>query len=80
MIDKLVKLKNYIYINLEKEFEIYKVFTDTLYKGLVKDGVRTTSKSLNEYIKKYNTKYSLRISEKNFGFENCIKSVPPLCG
>ncbi len=42
----------------------------------VKSGRRTTSKSLNEYIKKYNPKYSIRISEKNFGFENNIKSVP----
>ena len=33
-------------------------------------------KSLNEYIKKYNPKYSIRISTKNFGFENNIKSIP----
>lgn len=42
----------------------------------VKSGRRTTSKSLNEYIKKYNPKYSIRISTKNFGFENNIKSIP----
>lgn len=42
----------------------------------VKSGRRTNSKSLNEYIKKYNPKYSIRISSKNFGFENDIKSVP----
>ena len=42
----------------------------------VKSGRRTNSKSLNEYIKKYNPKYSIRISSKNFGFENNIKSVP----
>lgn len=42
----------------------------------VKAGRRTNSKSLNEYIKKYNPKYSIRISSKNFGFENNIKSVP----
>ena len=34
-----------------------------------------TSKSLNSYVKKYNPKYSIRISNKNFGFENNIKSV-----
>ncbi|MBD8922627.1 ATPase, partial [bacterium] len=39
-------------------------------------GRRTASKSLNEYIKEYNPKYSIRISSKNFGFENNIKSVP----
>ena len=42
----------------------------------VKTGRRTNSKSLNEYIKKYNPKYSIRISSKNFGLENNIKSVP----
>lgn len=42
----------------------------------VKSGIRTQSKSLNEYIKKYNPKYSIRISLKNFGIENNIKSVP----
>ena len=42
----------------------------------VKSGRRTNSKSLNEYIKKYNPKYSIRISLKNFGLENNIKSVP----
>ena len=42
----------------------------------VKSGRRTNSKSLNEYRTKYNPKYSIRISSKNFGFENNIKSVP----
>ena len=42
----------------------------------VKSGRRTNSKSLGEYIKKYSPKYSIRISSKNFGFENNIKSIP----
>lgn len=42
----------------------------------VKSGRRTNGRSLSEYIKKYNPKYSIRISSKNFGFENSIKSVP----
>ena len=42
----------------------------------VKAGKRNTSKSLNEYITKYKPEYSIRISSKNFGFENNIKSVP----
>ena len=42
----------------------------------VKSGRRTNSKCLNEYIKKYSPKYSIRLSLKNFGFENNIKSVP----
>ena len=42
----------------------------------VKASDNITSKSLNSYIKKYNPKYSIRISSKNFGFENNIKSIP----
>ena len=42
----------------------------------VKSSDNTRSKSLNEYIKKYCTTYSIRISTKNFGLENNIKSVP----
>ena len=42
----------------------------------VKSSRRTNSKSLNAYIEKYHPKYAIRISEKNFGFENNAKSVP----
>lgn len=42
----------------------------------VKSGDRTTSKSLNAYILKNTPKYAIRISTKNFGFANGIKSVP----
>lgn len=42
----------------------------------VKSSRRTNSKSLNAYIEKYHPKYAIRISEKNFGFENNVKSVP----
>ena len=42
----------------------------------VKAADNTTSKSLNVFVKKYNPKFSIRISAKNFGFENNIKSVP----
>lgn len=34
------------------------------------------SKSLNLYIDKYQPNYAIRISSRNFGFENGIKSVP----
>lgn len=36
----------------------------------------TTSKSLNYYITRYKPIYSIRISTKNFGFSNNIKSIP----
>ncbi|MGL4848205.1 MAG: DUF4143 domain-containing protein [Clostridium sp.] len=42
----------------------------------VKAAEHVRAKSLNQYIKKYNPKYAIRISGKNFGFENGIKSVP----
>lgn len=42
----------------------------------VKASVNTKSKSLNEYIKRFKPKYAIRISSKNFGFENGIKSLP----
>ncbi len=42
----------------------------------VKAADNTNSKSLGIYIKKYKPEYSIKISSKNFGFENGIKSVP----
>ena len=42
----------------------------------VKTGTRTKSKSLAMFVEKYNPAYSIRISSKNFGYENNIKSVP----
>ena len=34
------------------------------------------AKSLGVFVKKYNPIYSVRVSSKNFGFENNIKSLP----
>ena len=42
----------------------------------VKTGTRTKSKSLAMFVEKYKPAYSIRISSKNFGYENNIKSVP----
>lgn len=42
----------------------------------VKANDNTRSKSLNVYISTMKPKYAIRISGKNFGFENNIKSVP----
>lgn len=42
----------------------------------VKSSDNVKSKSLVEYIKKNNPKYAVRLSTKNFGFENNIKSIP----
>lgn len=42
----------------------------------VKKGKHTKSVSMNMFMKKYNSPYAIRISQKNFGFENAIKSIP----
>jgi predicted AAA+ superfamily ATPase len=42
----------------------------------VKSGVGTRSRSLTMFARRYGCPYSIRISQKNFGFENGIKSVP----
>lgn len=42
----------------------------------VKSGINNKSKSLNVYIEYNKPKYAIRLSTKNFGFENNIKSIP----
>ena len=62
--------------NSDAEIDFILYNQDGLIPIEVKASNNITSKSLNSYIKKYNPKYSIRISSKNFGFENNIKSVP----
>lgn len=42
----------------------------------VKSSTNTRSRSLSIYKDKYNPEYSIRLSLKNFGFDNQIKSIP----
>ncbi len=42
----------------------------------VKSGVRVRSRSLGVFMERYKSPYGIRISKKNFGFENNKKSVP----
>lgn len=42
----------------------------------VKANDNVNSQSLNVYMKRYNPKYGIRISTKNFGLANNIKSIP----
>lgn len=71
------KSKELYYYNFDKyEIDFLIKIDGDIIPIEVKSGRRTNSKSLNEYVKKYNPKYSIRISSKNFGFENNIKSVP----
>ncbi len=51
-------------------------FDDKVIPVEVKKGRRNRSKSLGIFVEKYQSRYSIRISKKNFGFENGIKSVP----
>lgn len=58
----------------EVDFVIYT--DDGMVPIEVKAKDNVTSKRLNIYVKRFNPKYSIRISAKNFGYQNGIKSVP----
>lgn len=60
--------------NAEVDFLIYN--EDGIIPVEVKSGNSVKSTSLNLYIKENKPKYAIRISTKNFGFENNIKSIP----
>ena len=66
------------YWKSEERAEIDFVFQDNVdvIPVEVKKGLRTRSGSMALFTKKYNSPYAIRISQKNFGFENRIKSVP----
>ncbi len=71
------KFKELYYYNFAKyEIDFLIKIDGDIIPVEIKSSRRTNSKSLNEYIKKYNPKYSIRLSTKNFGWENNIKSVP----
>lgn len=42
----------------------------------VKSGSNVKSVSLKMYIDEFKSKYAIRFSTRNFGFENNIKSIP----
>ena len=42
----------------------------------VKSGENVKSDSLKEYVRRFSPKYSIRVSARNFGYENNIRSVP----
>jgi predicted AAA+ superfamily ATPase len=58
------------------EIDIVANLADGIIPIEVKSGRNVGSKSLGVYVEKFNPPYSIRISAKNFGFENRIKSVP----
>ena len=58
----------------EVDFVIYN--DDGLIPIEVKSSDNVKSKSLSIYMQKFKPQYAIRISSKNFGFKNNIKSVP----
>ena len=62
--------------NSDAEIDFILYNEDGLIPVEVKASDNITSKSLSSYIKQYKPKYAIRISSKNFGFENNIKSIP----
>ena len=60
--------------NAEIDFIIYN--EDGIIPVEVKSGSNVKSTSLNLYMRENHPKYGIRISTKNFGFENNIKSIP----
>ena len=58
----------------EVDFVLYN--NDGIIPIEVKANDNVSSQSLNIYIKRYNPKYAIRISTKNFGYTNNIKSIP----
>ena len=86
-----VKYKNIIYVLIDTKKVISKYYWNSKNKAEIdfllynKDGIipvevkagdNTQSKSLKVYKEKYKPKYAIRISTKNFGYRNNIKSIP----
>ena len=59
----------------EDTYFAYKIINDG-YKVLYNSNALVYHSHNYSYIKQFKPKYSIRISGKNFGFENGIKSVP----
>lgn len=68
------KIKKFNYTSLDHTFLITN--KDGIIPVEVKASDNTKSRSLNVYMEKYNPSYAIRVSSKNFGFENNIKFVP----
>lgn len=63
----------------DNESEVDFLFQDKLGNVIpveVKSADNVRARSLQKYIKKYAPPYAIRVSTRNFGFENGIKSIP----
>ena len=78
------EFKEYIYINLLEQTEIVKIFKEEINTAenyvatqLVANNIPLIYwESGNQAMKRCQPKYAIRISTKNFGFDNNIKSIP----
>ena len=52
----------------------YVVLDFSRFEGKSADNVK--SKSLKQYVSQYKPPYAVRVSAKNFGYENGIRSIP----
>ena len=73
--DRTQKYTPKVYLGTTQTIAITRIGQDII-PIEVKSNDNTKSKSLNEYNKTFNPAYSIRISAKNFGYENNIKSIP----
>ena len=62
--------------NSNSEIDFLLNINDEVIPVEVKAADNTSSKSLSSYMKRYNPKYGIRISSKNFGSGNNIKVIP----
>jgi len=71
-------LKPYFWTNGKgtKEVDFVADLNGSIIPIEVKSGTHVKTDSLNEYTRLYKPEYAVRMSEKNFGFENNVKSVP----
>lgn len=67
---------NYWASDSTAEVDFLIVKDDSVIPVECKANLNVKAKSLASFVKKYQPKYSIRISAKNFGLENNIKSVP----
>lgn len=73
---KSLNIELYYYKRNTSEVDFIAQINDEIIPIEVKASDNTRSRSLNMYIEKYKPSYAIRISTKNFGFNNSIKSIP----
>ncbi len=67
---------NYWANNSEAEVDFVILKDENIIPVECKAGEHVRSRSLQSFMKRYNSPYAIRFSAKNFGEENRIKSVP----